>query len=359
MTAVADDATVVWLAPGPPHADAARALAEWGRARGLRLTPAGGAASTPTTSLAVDLSVSDRVDKELARAREAIAALDADTAERSLARAEALLREHPELPQAPWLRAEVERAWASRWLRVEPKDPTRAQVAWQEADALDGGRVAGIGEVGAPKRAPTRVVLRVSGAAPGAVVRIDGSEVPQAANLSLLPGEHQVVVANGNAPIFASWVSVPIVSEAPGAPPTSIDVRLGDDRGCGPEAFARARLDRESVHAPGVRCERWIAAAPGPRPDTIYVARCERDSCGPLIEWREWRVKSSARGLEPQVASSSSSKSESTSKWPAWATWTLIGLGAAAATTLTLVATGALDSHPVEPRFVAGGVKIE
>lgn len=356
MTAVADDATVVWLAPGPPHADAARALSEWGRARGVRLTPAGVERSVPTTSSAIDLSVSDRVDKELARAREAIAALDADTAERSLARADALLREHPELPQAPWLRAEVQRAWASRWLRIDPKDPARAQVASQEADALDGGRVAGIGEMVAPKLAPTRVVLRVTGAAAGAIVRVDGTEVPPSANLSLSPGEHQVVVSHGNAPIFASWVSVPTVSEAPGAPPTPIDVRLGDDRGCGVEAFARARLDHESVHAPGVRCEHWIAAAPGPRPDTIYVARCEQETCGPLLEWR---VESSARGPESQVTSSSSGTNAATKTWPAWATWTLVGVGAAAAATLTLVAAGAFESHPVEPRFVAGGVKIE
>ncbi|AKV01055.1 hypothetical protein AKJ09_07718 [Labilithrix luteola] len=351
MTAVADDATVVWLAPGPPQADAARALAEWGRARGVRLTPAGAEDEAPTASLHVDLSVGERVDKELDRAREAIAALDADTAERALARAEALLREHPELPHAPWVRAEVQRTWASRWLRVDPKDPAKAQAAWQDADALDGGRVAGIGELVGPKRAPTRVALRVGGAPARAVVRVDGNEVARSANLSLAPGDHQVIVANGNAPIFASWISVPAVSEAPGAPPTTIDVRLGDDRGCGRSAFARASLDHERVHAAGVRCEHWVAAAPGPRPDAIYVARCERETCGPLLEWR---VESSARGTESQVSSSGG-----TTHWPAWATWTLVGVGAAAATALTLVATGAFDSHPVEPRFVTGGVKIE
>ena len=76
----------------------------------------------------VDLTIADRVEKELDRAREAIAALDADVAERALARAETLLREHPELPQAAWLRAEVHRSWAARWTRVEPRDDQRAQA---------------------------------------------------------------------------------------------------------------------------------------------------------------------------------------------------------------------------------------
>ena len=45
--------------------------------------------------------------------------------------------------------------------------------------------------------------------------------------------------------------------------------------------------------------------------------------------------------------------------WPAWATWTAVGVGAALATTLTLVATGVFESRPTEPRFVAGGVRTE
>lgn len=126
-----DDVTVVWVAPegaapagvrsgpGDGREDASRALVEWGRARGLRIVTAservGGGA------LRVDPSIADHVENELDRARDAISALDADAAERALARAEALLREHPELPQAAWLRAEVHRAWAARFTRIEPR----------------------------------------------------------------------------------------------------------------------------------------------------------------------------------------------------------------------------------------------
>jgi len=57
------DVTVVWLAPAEGREDAARALAEWGRARGLSLA----AASTVTApgALRVETGVGERVEREL------------------------------------------------------------------------------------------------------------------------------------------------------------------------------------------------------------------------------------------------------------------------------------------------------
>ena len=36
-----------------------------------------------------------------------------------------------------------------------------------------------------------------------------------------------------------------------------------------------------------------------------------------------------------------------------------VGVGAVAATTITLIATGVFESRPTESRFVAGGVRVE
>ena len=142
-------ATSVWLAPGgeAPGDAARRALTAWARAHDVTLAePTAG----EPRALAVDLAVADSVELELERAREAVAAQDADTAERALSRAEGELRAHPELPQAAWLLAEVERGWAVRHTRVAPVDAERAERAWQRAAGLDGGRVAGVGEPQVP-----------------------------------------------------------------------------------------------------------------------------------------------------------------------------------------------------------------
>ena len=101
--------------------------------------------------------------------------------------------------------------------------------------------------------------------------------------------------------------------------------------------------------APGVSCDRWIAAIPAERRGSVLVARCERDTCGPLLEWR---VESSlGYGAPADVAPRTA--------WPVWATWTMIGIGVVAVAATTVIATGVLENRPVEQRFVAGGVKIE
>jgi hypothetical protein len=82
----------------------------------------------------------------------------------------------------------------------------------------------------------------------------------------------------------------------------------------------------------------------------VLVARCERDSCGPLLEWR---IESNAADLGPPQPPAS------TTTWPAWATWTLVGIGAATAASVALVASGVFETRPVETRFVFGGTRQE
>lgn len=345
-----DDVTVVWLAEGEVRDDTTRALAEWARARGLRLSPAKEAEDAP--SLGVDLAVSDRIEKELERANEAIAAHDADLAERALARAEAALRAHPELPQAAWLRAEVHRAWAARFQRLPPQDEARARAAWQAAAALDGGRAAGVGEAPAPAPEAGRAVIVVHGAAGRSVtLRLDGRPLEGRregealrVETSVAPGEHQLVATVDDQPVFASWVAI---AGSPDAP-ARVDVHLPSGDACTPAAFASVARDDGRIRAEGVACDRWIAAIPLERPGALLVARCERGACGPLVEWRTERL-----GVGPPQPP------PPPSRWPAWATWTLVGFGAATATTIGLVASGVLEPRATEPRFVAGGVRNE
>ncbi len=360
----ADDVTVVWLAPETGEREsAARALAEWGRARGLRIVEASeGAHSGPAK---IDFTIADRVEKELDRAREATAALDADAAERALARAETLLRDHPELPQAAWLRAEVHRSWASRWSRVEPRDEQRARDAWQEAEALDGGRAAGIGETPFPPRARGAVTLSVLGSSSNRLVaRLDGNELTASTDgasgangartyaLDVAPAEHQLVITIDGDIAFASWVA--IADAAAGAPRYSIPIRVGDGGGCSAASLsAVTRLPTGGVQASGVSCDDWIAAVPAERGGAVLVARCERSTCGPFLEWRSEGAFGAAGAFGPPVVV------PHRGPWPAWATWTAIGVGAVAAATIALVATGVFESHPTEQRFVAGGVRVE
>jgi hypothetical protein len=358
---VSDEAApVVWVdrdaasSGGSSHDDSARALASWAAARGLRLAPPG----EPPATVRFDAELADRAEAELSRAQEAIGAGDADAAERALARAEELLRAHPELPQAPWLRAEVSRAWATRWLRLSPRDEARGRAAWEEAQALDGGRVTGIGEnsflprpkvkttifVAAP--VASRVALRVD-AVPVAPTAIDAGGARY--DVELAPAEHHAFATIGDRPVLASWFVIA------GAEPAPVRFTAATGDGCAAELEVARRSGGEGgqggrhVEAAGVTCPRWIAAARGDRPGSVLVARCERDACGPLLEWRVERFGPAG---PPQAPPRNGG-------WPSWATWTFLGIGAAGATAVAIVATGVFEARPVEPRFIVGGARNE
>ncbi len=338
-----DDVTVVWIAPAEGRDDAQRALVEWGRARGIVLTEA---PSVSAAGLHVEAGIAERVERELDRAKEAIASADADAAERALARAETMLRDHPELVPAAWLRAEVDRAWAARFSRIEPKDEARARAAWQDADALDGGRVPGIGDALAPPRGKVTLKIDVKGATGRSVVLwLDGAALAAKGGsyvADVAPAEHQLVATVDGDPVFASWVAV-------GPAGASVALPLAAGGACDATAFANVSRIDDRIDARGVACDKWVAAAPGEKRGSVLVARCERETCGPLLEWR---TESLSAMSPPQPGLKHGG-------WPAWATWTLVGVGAATATTIALVATGALESRPTEQHFVAGGVRVE
>jgi hypothetical protein len=281
------------------------------------------------------MDLADRVEAELARAHDAVTAEDDAGADRALAHAEGLLRAHAELPNAAWLMAEVHRAWSSRWSRLPPHDPDRARIEWQRAAALDGGRSAGVGEGSAPREAliDASLVLAGEGAA-----RLDGSPVQEGA-LKVAPGEHQLVVVQHGAIVWADWVSF--------SPNATVHVAVPDPAPCSTEDLAHARLFDGTVRASAVRCASWVAAAPGPA-GSLLVATCEVGACGTVLEW-------SSR-LPPFVPRAGEGAAH---RWPRWATWTLVGVGVAAtAVGVSLAASGAFRSSPASGQFVSGGLEV-
>ena len=110
------------------------------------------------------------------------------------------------------------------------------------------------------------------------------------------------------------------------------------------------------MQAPGVTCDHWVAAVATERRGAVLVARCAGSACGPFVEWRSEGGFDIGPGEGPGTAARPSVPHGG---WPGWATWTAVGVGVLAATTITLVATGVFESRPTEQRFVAGGVRIE
>jgi hypothetical protein len=341
-------ATIAWIAPAPPDATQTAALSSWARERGVALVDPGRQAPQ---ALPIDDRVADEIEALLVVAREAIVAHERDAADRALDAADARLRAHAELPQAAWLMAEVERARSMRWRRTEPVDAEAADRSSARADALDGGRVAGVGEQAA------------SGATPGARLTID---VPagdgawlDGASAGAQPivtraGLHAVRATWHGRTVWASWIDVPggditVVTEAPGTPPCSASdvagVRLVVD---GPSA---AVPGARTLDAQAVRCPQWVAAAPGATAGTIGVALCAAGRCGPLLDWR--------RPVVPLFSAGPAEPPEHAGRWPAWATWTFVGAGAAIAAGVAIGLYGALKTAPGDTVFVSGGLKTQ
>ncbi len=334
MTDSPPPTTSVWI-DDSPSPDAERALFEWARARGLELAKASGASSRP--EVVADQEDANRVEADLTLASQALVQEDTDAAERALARAEARVIGHPELPQAAWLRAEVERGWSARFSHLSPKNEERARAAWQRADALAGPRVPALTETATVEEWPLAHVRFVL---PDGELWVDARRVTQETGM-LAEGPHQVRVVRDGRTVRAAWVGV--------GEGTVIDFSQERSSGaCSKADFATVALDPEGApKTQGVTCPTWVLARSSPVTGTITVASCERDHCS---TWLEWRTLNALPTPEPFVFHK---------RWPVWATWTLVGVGAATATAVTVIATGVLEAHAREPRFTNGGVKVE
>jgi hypothetical protein len=311
----------------------------------MRLAPP---QATVVLPLAVDDRIADGVESLLARARDAVAARDADAADRALSSAESTLRAHPELPQAAWIMAEVQRARAARLRLIAPADHEAAERVWLRAEALDGGRVAGIGEEGSTAH-PEAASVAMDLSADDVELWLDGEPLPAKSRIATRAGLHALVATWEGAPVWAEWIETP-----PGA--SSLRVPASGPPRCSVDDVAHAKLvpdaegaspGRGSIDASRVRCDAWVAALAGARPGSVKVAMCQVGRCGPAFEWHApapWTWSPSAeRGGDRG--------------WPAWATWTIAGVGAAVAAAVVIAASGALEPSQTETRFVNGGVK--
>jgi hypothetical protein len=328
--------TLVWIAPSPPDADQGQALTSWERAHGVRIVEPRDEA---IAGLAVDPRIADDVERLLDRARDAMASRDGEGVDRALAAAESTLAAHPEVPQAAWQMAEVLRARSVRLRRIAPVDEAKASEAWTRAEALDGGRVAGVGEQASAS--PAAATVAVSPWLPaGAELRVDGS-IATARSLPLRAGPHALVVEIDGTPVWASWIDAP-------AGASSTTLTIPPLPACTRSDLSRASEAGASIDATGVRCPSWIAAVPGDA-DGVRVATCSADHCGPLLAWHAplpWTYDPTGERT-------------SKSTWPAWATWSLVGAGAVVTTGIVILATGVLKPAPTETQFVTGGVKTQ
>jgi hypothetical protein len=285
------DAPIVWDG-GDAQAPIPNVLETWAAVRGLRLVaPSDGG----SYAIGVDATIAQHVEEDLHQARELIAQHDADGTERALARAEALLRAHPELPQAAWLMAEVERGWSSRFARLDPTDPARAARHWRAAAALDGGRAAGVGETGATPDAPVSFTLDAN--THGDEVRWDGELIAPGSHTTR-PGAHQLVAKRDGVVVFAQWIAV-------AQNDTRVSIALPTAAPCTRGDLATART-----------CATWVWARRSQEPSTFVVRVCAGVACGPEltvapIEWAEAKPNGH-HGV------------------PTWAKWTLAGVSVAA-----------------------------
>jgi hypothetical protein len=231
--------------------------------------------------------------------------------------------------------AELERARSTRFRRVPPVDDEAADRAWVRAEAIDGGRAAGVGEQPATAH-PAASTLALE-APPGETVLLDGEPV-DAGPVATREGTHALVATWDDAAVWATWIEAPAGS-------TAVRVTAPAPPPCSRADVAHARLAAGTVDADHVRCDAWAVALPGASADAVLVATCEPGRCGPLLEWRAEGWTWTPPAEPPRHG------------WPSWATWGLVGAGAVIATGVVLIATGALQSAPAETRFVSGGVQ--
>ncbi len=134
-------------------------------------------------------------------------------------------------------------------------------------------------------------------------------------------------------------------------PPGQSTIELEAPRAepCSKTDVGSARADGEHVAAEFVRCGNWIAVTYGMqyKAREVRVARCEGARCAALVEWRlpePWTEPTPTRPVAER-------------RWPAWATWGVVGAGAVIATGTAIVLVNVLHTPPAETRFVNGGIK--
>jgi hypothetical protein len=246
-----------------------------------------------------------------------------------------MLREKPRLLQAAWLLAERYRLEA----QIARSTRTDGAALWDaQADALEGERTPAFGENEPRPNVPARIDVAVA---------VHGARRYEAfwdglratSRMNIVPGEHHLLVLQGGQVGWAGWVSV--------LRPGTVDVWVRDAAPCSAEDLAGLAPAEQPTPLAGVRCPRWALSMPGPGPGTVRIALCQREQCEPMV--------TAGPVGDVVVASPPATHSQG---FPAWATWTLVGFGAALATSVVLWRAGVFDHNEPTTRIVYDGSKL-
>ena len=322
---------------GRPKAAQLAALADFGAARGLSFSPLEQSHEN-AGFMAYDGARVDSLEASLEQARIALSTLEEDTAMPLLRRVEAELLAHPSLPQASFLMAEC---LALQAQAHRSRDPALAQRMDQARASLEGARASAFGDA-APLRATLALqTLRVIGLTAQDELELDGRRVAVHDAVALAPGLHHARVWRGQRrrPTFAAFVRVEAGQTELSIPAPPLVACTADDLA----SLRAAELSRGVAPPPGIACQSWaLVRAEG---DGIGVAQCAGSRCGSFVHWRR-------RPAQPFTAAVSDRQ-----RLPTWATFAIVGVAAAAATSIVLWQAGAFDSgDPNAASFRYAGV---
>lgn len=173
----------VWLAGEPAHAAQQEQLQAWAASKEVELTaPLREGRSSADPEPEVMGATAAHIERLTERARVAADSLDTSMAAELVAEAQGELTAHPELPQAPWLLAEVSRLAAE--LAASAGDTERAAAHSRAASLLEGPRSPDVSttmaasselDTRAPVTASTPREFLVSGLRPGDRLYWNGS----------------------------------------------------------------------------------------------------------------------------------------------------------------------------------------
>lgn len=321
---------VLWLGSELELAEHRADIAVWAHARGRH------AELLHPSAPSYDAALVDEIEALLEEARTLPAGPGTPDA---LQRAEALLLQHPELPQAAWLLAECHAIEAHALATGDDATTARRQELGRLALGLEGGRAAAAGAVAlAADGDAAASVPAPRGARPHDRVFIDGVAIePRAEPRLFAPGRHHARLSRGGLPVWSGWIALehgpgePLAD--PASPCSELDLADVTAGGAAPEP------------APGVRCERWAVARPSLL-GGVDLADCAGSRCEP------WQRAGAPRSEAPVVRDEAQAER---SAWPGWATWGLLGASALAATGLVLWQVGAFERDAPGTEFVFTG----
>jgi hypothetical protein len=308
---------VVWLGAEKPEGKAKAALDAWAAARSFALESP---RTEPDDGGEAARAVAERCEQKLEQARDQLNAGDDGAARQTLATLEQALRDHPELLQASWLMAERYRLEGQIAARLG-----ESAAVWQErAETLEGERAPAFGEArrSSAERPSVPVTIAVHGARAHETFW-DGARTDDA--FSTGRGEHHLAIVRGKRVAWSGWVSALLA--------TRLDVWIADAPPCSAEDLEGAAFAGASEVRPpsGVRCPAWAVAGPGAERGTIRAALCQRADCQRASTWAY------------EIFSPSGSTDATKKGFPPWATWTMVGVGVAAATSIILWQSGVFD----------------